>query len=255
MGRAKQIVVKPIGTTGARRIIQRLHYSGKYVNNSQIHLGAFLEGRCGGVMAFGPSISKYMHRLVTGTAQRECIELNRMAFADWLPRNSESRCLSIAMRMLRKSQPHLKWVVSFADACQCGDGAIYRASGFVLTSIHKNDKLAIDPGDGKVKALIAAYHMKKGNEFRRWQKLHGYQLRYVYFLKPEEQCNLTCEVIPFSRIREMGIGMYRGKRRAGSIGSDAPTVQVGEGGAAPTPALQSWAVDGKKRTTTDPEKN
>ena len=59
-----------------------------------------------------------------------------MAFTDVLPRNSESRALGIAMKLIRKHAPQIKWVVTFADGAQCGDGTIYRAAGFVLTSIN-----------------------------------------------------------------------------------------------------------------------
>ena len=49
-----------------------------------------------------------------------------MAFSDRLPRNSESRALAIAFKMIRKHYPHIEWVISFADGTQCGDGTIYR---------------------------------------------------------------------------------------------------------------------------------
>ncbi len=146
MGEAKRIVVKPIGSADARRIIKALHYSGKVVNNSCVHLGVFLDGRCGGAMQFGPSLDKRkMIGLVEGTLWNEFVELNRMAFADWLPRNSESRAIGYAMKWLRATYPWLKWVVSFADATQCGDGTIYRASGFVLTAIKVNDQIWAAP--------------------------------------------------------------------------------------------------------------
>lgn len=45
------------------------------------------------------------------------------------------------MRWLKKTYPWLKWVISFADATQCGDGTIYRASGFVLTGIKVNNQI------------------------------------------------------------------------------------------------------------------
>ena len=67
--------------------------------------------------------------------------MNRLAFTDMLPRNSESRALGIALRMIRKHYPHIEWIVSFADACQCGDGTIYRAAGFILTAIKINKDL------------------------------------------------------------------------------------------------------------------
>ena len=142
MGDAKRIIVKPIAAADANRIVRALHYSGKVVNNSQLHLGVFLDGKCGGAMQFGPSLDKRkMLGLVTGTLWNEFIELNRMAFADWLPRNGESRALGYAFRFIRKQYPHIKWIVSFADGTQCGDGTIYRASGFVLTGIKQNDQI------------------------------------------------------------------------------------------------------------------
>ena len=142
MGRAKDILVKPIAAKDANRIVRRLHYSGKVVQNSQVHFGVFLDGRCGGALQFGPSLDKRkLIGLVEGTKWNEFIELNRMALADWLPRNGESRVIAVAMRLLKKNYPHLEWVVSFADATQCGDGTIYRASGFVLTGIKENNQL------------------------------------------------------------------------------------------------------------------
>lgn len=142
MGRAKDIIVKPISSQDANRIVRAIHYSGKVVNNSQLHLGVFLDGKCGGAMQFGPSLDKRkMLGLVTGTLWNEFIELNRMAFADWLPRNSESRAIGYAFRWIRKTYPHIKWCVSFADGTQCGDGTIYRASGFALTGIKENNQI------------------------------------------------------------------------------------------------------------------
>lgn len=142
MGKAKDLIVKPISSADANRIVKALHYSGKVVNNSQVHLGVFLDGRCGGAMQFGPSLDKRkIQGLVAGTLWNEFIELNRMAFADWIPRNGESRCIGYAMRWIRKAYPQIKWVVSFADGTQCGDGTIYRASGFVLTGIKENDQI------------------------------------------------------------------------------------------------------------------
>lgn len=136
---AKDIVLRPIDRKDADALVKRVHYSGKVVNNSQIHIGAFINGRLEGAMQFGPSLDKSkLVGLVQGTKWNEFIELNRMAFSDALPRNSESRAIAIAMKILKKHASHLKWVISFADATQCGDGTIYRASGFALTDVRAN---------------------------------------------------------------------------------------------------------------------
>ena len=66
----------------------------------------------------------------------------------------------------------------------------------------------------------------------------GYQLRYIYFLDQSVKERLTVPILPFSKIEEMGAGMYKGKpKRAGSIENDAPAFQREEGGEIPTPAL------------------
>lgn len=228
MASAKDLRVAPIRAADANKLVQRLHYSGKVVPNSQVHLGVFLGDRLEGAMQFGPSLNKKgTIQIVRDTSWFGFIELNRMAFSERLPRNSESRAIAVAMRLLRKTYPQLEWVVSFADGCQCGDGTIYRASGFVLTDIRVSDSLRINPDTGQAMHAIAAHHLKRRNEFNSWKALEGYQLRYVYFLNPAARQRLTVPVIPFERIAEMGASMYRGERTrpkqatAGSTGTAA----------------------------------
>lgn len=139
---AKDIVLKPIPAKEANALVKRVHYSGRVVQNSQIHIGVYYRGALEGAMQFGPSLDKRkLQPLVEGTQWHNFIELNRMAFTDALPRNSESRAISVAMKLLKQHAPQIKWVVTFADATQCGDGTIYRASGFVLTAINANGRL------------------------------------------------------------------------------------------------------------------
>jgi hypothetical protein len=247
LGRAKDIIVKPIPSKDANRIIKSLHYSGKVVPNSQLHLGVFLDGKCGGALQFGPSINKRgTINVVKGTGWNEFIELNRMALADWLPRNGESRAISQSMKFIKKHYPHIKWVVSFADGTQCGDGTIYRASGFVLTDIRVNDALRYNPKTGEQMHVIQAHHKKISKEWRdNWVKLAGYQLRYIYFLHKEEINNLTVPIIPFDKIKEMGASMYKGKKTCpiGVTGNTSDS-QSEDSGSNPTVGLNSKITNG-----------
>lgn len=207
---AKDIKLKPIDAKTANAFVKMYHYSGKVVPNSQLHFGAFLGGKLHGVMSFGPSINKKgTINLVEGTGWNEFIELNRMAFDDILPKNSESRCIAVAIKLLKKHAPHIKWVISFADATQCGDGTIYRASGFRLVGIVENTSLRVDPETGEHIHVIQAHHLKKSKEFRNWRPIVGYQLKYVYLI--DKTLKINTEVIPHNVIYEMGAGMYKGK--------------------------------------------
>jgi hypothetical protein len=268
---AKEIIVKPISSQDAARIVKSCHYSGKVVQNSQLHFGVFMDGKCGGAMQFGPSLDKRkMLGIVEGTKWNGFLELNRMAFADWLPRNSESRAIAVAMRLIRKAYPHIEWVVSFADGTQCGDGTIYRASGFLLTGIKENTQIWESPTGEKFSRMSLTDGRSKQEQQRSrqvasrtsltkggnnhdtgaasmksyaaagWKPLPGFQLRYIYFLDASARSRLTVPILPFSEIDRRGAGMYLGKpKRAGSDTSDTPAFQAGEGGSLPTPALHS----------------
>lgn len=213
MGRAKEIEVKVIPAKIANDFVRKHHYSGKVVPNSKLHFGAFLDGKLHGVMSYGASMKKdQLIGLVEGTKWNEFIELNRMAFDDYLPRNAESYCIAKSIKLIKKNAPHIKWIVSFADGCQCGDGTIYRASNFVLTQIKENTTLRINPKTGEVLQSMTAFHKGILKEYKSWEKVKGYQLRYIYFIDKSCRSKLTVPEIPFSKIDEIGAGMYRGER-------------------------------------------
>lgn len=213
MTSAKDLIVKPIKAVDANRLVKKMHYSRKVVPNSQLHLGVFWQGRIEGVMSFGPLINKKSaNSIVSQTRWNGCIELNRMAFSERLPRNSESRAIAVAIKLLRKTYPHIEWLLSFADGAQCGDGAIYRASGFVLTDIRASSSLRVNPANGQTVHAIQAHHLKIEKEFRTWKPLQGFQMRYIYFLNSQARERLNVPIIPFSRIAELNASMYRGKR-------------------------------------------
>lgn len=235
MGRAKEIDLKVIPAKIANPFMKKHHYSGKVVNNSCLHFGAFLDGKLHGVLSYGPSLDKSkIIGLVDGTGWNEFLELNRMAFDDYLPRNSESRCIAQSIRLIKKNAPQIKWIISFADGCSCGDGTIYRASNFVLTAIKENKnicrlqngekihKMTLESNPTRPRAELGGrsyYDVTGGkNDFKTYVKyahgeiLNGYQLRYLYFIDKNCIEKLTVPIIPFSKIDEIGAGMYKGEK-------------------------------------------
>jgi hypothetical protein len=211
MGRAKEIIVKVIPSKIANEFVKKHHYSGKVVPNSNLHFGCFLDNQLHGVMSYGSSMRKdLISPLVAGTGWNEFIELNRMAFDEYLPKYSESRCIAISIRLIKKNAPQIKWIVSFSDGTQSGDGTIYRASGFSLTQIKDNSQLRINPKTNEVIQSMQAFHLGLSKEFHKWEKLKGYQLRYIYLI--DKTCKITVPILPFSEIDKQGAGMYKGKK-------------------------------------------
>ena len=222
MGRAKEIILKVIPSKIANQFVKLNHYSGKVVPNSTLHFGCFLDDKLHGVMQYGPSINKKgTINLVEGTGWNEFIELNRMAFDNYLPKYSESRCIAISIRLIKKNAPQIKWVISFADGTQCGDGTIYRASGFKLVGVAKN--AGICKLNNKVVHIKRTYDLGLTSSFLKKsdipklemqgykvEMLKGYQLKYIYLI--DKSMTITKEILPFSEIDKQGAGMYKGEK-------------------------------------------
>lgn len=256
MTKVKSIYVQPILQADAKKAVTQWHYSKKVDPRSQLHFGVFSQNVCHGVMQFGPSIDKHKTRpLISDTRWNGFLELNRMAFSDYLPKNTESRALSVAFKIIKKKYPFIEWIITYADGAQCGDGAIYRATGFWLTQIRKN-KTMWKFQDGSVHSSLA-FTIAGSTSLRRcygwlptdtWgsftkrvgaKPIPGYQLRYIKPLHTIDPSRLNFEILPYSAINLIGAGMYRGKaKRAQSIEIDATTDQVVEGSENLTCALQ-----------------
>lgn len=226
---AKEIIVKPIPKTTADKIVKKYHYSGKVVQNSNLCFGVYYKGLLLGAMQFGsPTDKRKMLPMVKDTKWNEMIELNRMAFSDALPRFAESRAISLAFKWMKKNSD-IKWCISFADGCQCGHGTIYQASNFKLCQIKENSRIIELPNGERTHFINFSPSQKnkytkvmkeKGytneldylnKEFNGWKKLKGYMYKYIYFIDRSIEKNFTGEFIPFSKIKELDIEMYKGE--------------------------------------------
>lgn len=210
---AKDIHIKLIDKPSADAIVKRFHYSGKVTQNSQLNFGIFKNNKLLGAAQFGPSIDKRRMGQSLGVGMNEVIELNRLAISDELGKNTESRTLAVCIRLIKKNYPHLKCIVSFADACQCGDGAIYRAAGFKLLSFKKNTTLLLTPtGEVVADKTFNNNINKKHKGFTKSEcsKLVGYQMKYIYCL--DKGLEKKHKWITFNNIPS-NVRMYKGEKR------------------------------------------
>ncbi len=231
---AKDVRLRPITAKAGNDFIRRVHYSGKSTRNSQLHIGVFYHGSLHGAMQIGPPLDRSkLLPLVAGTTRTGMAELNRMAFDDVLPRNSESRAIAVLAHLLRKIRPELKWLVTFADATACGDGTIYRAAGMTLTAIRRNNSILELPNGHRVHEMTfrlapnlprkwlggrSYYDITGGSPDKRKFmeetgaiEAIGFQLRYILFLDPGWRDRLTVPEIPYTEIAAQGASMYKGQ--------------------------------------------
>lgn len=241
MGGAKEISIKIIPVQTANEFVIKHHYSGTVTHTVLLHFGVFIHGVLHGVMQFGGPMAKntVIGLVVDANGEpapwNDMLELNRMAFDDVLPKNSESRAIAIAVRLIKKYAPHIKWLLSFADGCQCGDGTIYRASGFMLTGFSQGGMWELPDNLVPIAGKRVVHRMSvqnKSGDFSRWilsqdggqnhqmeyyvekyggRLLDGYQLRYIKILDPAY--HLAVPELPYSAIQAKGAGMYKGEKR------------------------------------------
>lgn len=119
---AKQIQMKIVNSEWIDRWISDLHYLGKTPPGARLRLAFYHDGVCVGGMLWGrPAARSY--------DQFQVLELTRMYLEDVCPRNSESRCIGMATRLIKKLLPEVHALLSYSDPAYGHTGTIYRAAG------------------------------------------------------------------------------------------------------------------------------
>ncbi|HCJ0148102.1 TPA: protein mom [Salmonella enterica subsp. enterica serovar Infantis] len=195
-----ELRVETISCWLARTIITAFHYSHRFVNNSYLHIGVFADRDLVGVLQFGYALNPNSgSRVVTGTGNREYMELNRMWIHDSQPRNTESRVISYALKLIKLIHPSVKWVQSFADE-RCGRaGVVYQASNFEYIGGHYSTFYELD---GEFYHEICRTAVKRGGKRGEHLRanlnratIHRFkQYRYIRFLDKRARACLNSKL-------------------------------------------------------------
>jgi hypothetical protein len=216
----------------AKYAVENWHYSKSMPPPPHLRIGVWEASQFSGVILFargatGELLSPY------GLKNTEGCELVRIALR--AHKTPVSRMLSIALKFLKKTNPRLRLVVSFADPAQEHHGGIYQATNWLYAGQSASSSMYRDRS-GKL------WHERMISPSGR-KKVFG-KIRSV--LRPDQ-----CE-----RIRMPGKHRYlmplddeMRKRieplrkpypkRAGSAASGTSPIQGGGGGATPASALDS----------------
>jgi len=119
------------------------HYSKAVPMPPIVKIGVWEDNKFIGVVLFSRGASP-MLGAAYGLEQIECCELTRIALTKH--KTSVSRIIAISLKFLKKNNPGLKLIVSFADQNEGHHGGIYQAGGWIYSgkSAEKNDYLGPD---------------------------------------------------------------------------------------------------------------
>lgn len=205
------------------------HYSRCMPTGKTVKIGVWENAQFMGVVIYSYGANNNAAKSY-GLNQTQVCELTRVA----LNRNHQtpvSKVLSIALKMLKKSNPGLKLVFSYADKTnQAHHGGIYQADNWLYLGERKTS----DKG---------AYYVIHG------RKMHGRSARAKYGHEsnfppgwkhsPSETKHLYVKIL--DRDYELKFETKPYPKRASSIESDAAPDQGAQAGANPSDALHNSA--------------
>ena len=205
----------------AKYAVEKWHYSRKIPKSKLAKIGVWEDGLFVGCVIFGigatPEIAKPF-----GLTQQQVCELVRVALTKHDA--TASRIVAISLRMLRKSMPGLRVVVSFADTEQGHHGGIYQAGGWVFVGSKEYHAYRVK---GEVLHPRVCHHrFGIGGQSVAWLKRNvdpkaeripnGIKHKYVMPLDAEMRAKILPLAKPYPK-------------RAVSVAGDTPANHAGEG--------------------------
>jgi hypothetical protein len=133
----KEIRLEKITMAMADAYSIKNHYLHRTAKNSKLALGIFARGELHGIMIWGLPVAKIKGQHGSTFTQ---IELRRMYCDEHLGPNSESKCLGVAARILKKLLPQTTLLVAYSDLSQGHKGGIYKAAGWQFAGRIAADK-------------------------------------------------------------------------------------------------------------------
>lgn len=118
------------------------HYSGCIPKSKLVKIGAWEDGKFIGVVIFSHGATALLGKPY-GLGMTECVELTRVALTNH--KTPVSRILSIAIKFLKKTNPGLRLIVSFADQTQGHHGGIYQATNWTYSGKTSSAEFFRDP--------------------------------------------------------------------------------------------------------------
>jgi len=146
----------------AKYACENWHYSGA-IPSASVKIGAWENGKFVGVVIFGRGAASEIGSPYSLHQDKIC-ELVRVALRDHV--TPTSRIIAIAIRFLKRSNPGLRLVVSFADTAQGHHGGIYQAGGWFYEGTKKYHAYRVNGKIVHPKTLHSKYG--KGGQSVTW---------------------------------------------------------------------------------------
>lgn len=191
-----QLFFRKIQSSNANRVFIKNHYAHRAVPISECY-GAYLQDKMQtlvGAISFGKPASNSLCEGCCGKQNAYRVyELNRLWMSNVCPKNSESKFIGWALRILK--QKHPDWIlVSYADTEQKHLGIIYRASNWIYTGLSEERGFDWGCGDGK----HSRHSIIGGEGYEKIKRSRKH--RYFYFFNKKDYKLLNYKIVNWRNI-------------------------------------------------------
>jgi len=166
----KMFSVKSIPKSVASQVYRKSHYFGEKDFLHVYSFGALFDGYCWGALTFGIPNARNIKGLYESHEQHGVLEITRLAFEEGAPRNSPSRLISQAIKMVKQRYP-LRLIITYADTAQDHDGGIYKASNFKYHGLTAQKTDFVHP-DGKIRKMKGVKYSEMEGEWVKRSRKH-----------------------------------------------------------------------------------
>lgn len=135
------LIIKAVPKSMAREMIVKNHYSHKWHSSGfgKYNFGIFRADNldeCLGVAAYGLMKNPKARVFTHPNPEAWMCELNRLWISDELGKNAETILIAASIKLLRRADPNIVAIQSFADG-RLGCGTIYKAANFKYYGYHE----------------------------------------------------------------------------------------------------------------------
>ena len=221
----------------AKYAVEHWHYSRSLPLGGLVKVGVWEDGRFIGCILFAQGNNQYQGSAF-GLTLFEVCELCRVALDRHI--SPVTRIVSLSLRFLKQRCPGIRLVVSYADPEHGHHGGIYQGGNWVYVGTGGSTEAFFDAAGHRIHTRTAAPNGQKKQFGRNTSRHHApvatrvaLQPKYKYLYPLDDA--MRHQIMPLAK-------PYPKRPRAERIGSDAPGVHPGEGGAVPTSALHPAEV-------------
>jgi len=170
-----ELKIAPIDGDAAKHAVMNWHYSKCMPSGKAIRFGVWEDSKFIGAVMFGRGACRSLMKPY-GLTQMQGCELTRIALR--AHQTPVTKIVSIATKMLRKTNPGLRLIVSFTDDRQGHLGVIYQAGNWVFTGkVHSTDNFFFEGRWRHMRTIGGRFGTIKGIKLPRQDG--GYRYRYL----------------------------------------------------------------------------